>query len=306
MVENVIKAAGVVMTREGVEGTEIALIHRSRRDDWSLPKGKVDPGELLPITAAREAWEETGFTVRLGAPLPMQRYLVMGQPKEVHYWKARSIDGEFVANDEVDVLRWVPLDIGRAALSYPRDAEIVDAAVAAPTTTPLIILRHATAMKRAPWKASGNKHSDEDRRRPLAEEGLAQLPLIASLLEAYGITAIHSSDATRCHDTVRLYAEKQGLLIEPEPDVSEEGHRDSPDAAADRIEHLMHTNAPIVVCSHRPVLGTLLRAIVGVADDIDPTEDNLDPALPPGGMIVIHRDAQRLSRVVAVERYLTA
>lgn len=304
MPEDIIKAAGVVMMRDGTEGSEVALIHRRRRDDWSLPKGKVDPGEQLPITAVREALEETGFHVRLGYPLPMQRYLVNGVAKEVHYWKARSVDGTFVENDEVDVLRWVPLDIARAALTYPRDMDILDAAAQGPTTSPLIILRHAIATKRAAWKASGHPNANKDNHRPLAEDGISQLPYVSALLSAYGITSIHSSDAKRCHDTVGMYAHDAGLPVVPEPGVSEAGFKADPDRVMSRAEEILTINSPVVLCSHRPVLPTLLRGIVGAAENVDPTDDNLDPALPPAGAIVLHRDAARLTRIVATERWL--
>jgi 8-oxo-(d)GTP phosphatase len=302
--DSVIRAAGVVLLRQVDDITEVALIHRQRRDDWSFPKGKVDPGEPLQVAAAREALEETGFTVSLGAPLPMQRYLVGGVPKEVHYWRARTFGGEFIANDEVDVLRWVPIDIGRAALTYSRDADVLEAAVASPLTTPLVILRHASAMKRQAWQRSGDPASDDDNERPLADEGFEQLPQISSLLMAYGITAVHSSHARRCRDTVASFAEEQGVLVVEEPEVSEEGFRSDPEAAADRAEHLLHLGAPLVLCTHRPVMPNLMRSIVGAAEDLDPTDPALDPALPPGGAIVLHRDARRHTHVVAVERFL--
>lgn len=304
MADPVVIAGGVVLLRHGADGVEVALIHRPRRDDWTFPKGKAEPGEPLPVTAAREALEETGFEVRLGAPLPMQRYLVGGIVKEVSYWLARDMAGSFVANDEVDVMRWVPVDIGRAALTYPRDGEVLDVALSTPTTVPLILLRHAQAMKRAAWAKSEDPSAGVDHERPLNEDGEGQLSLISDLLAAYGITAVHSSDARRCLQTVELFAQRHGLFIEHEPELSEEGFDEDPVAAEHRIEELLVTTAPIVVCTHRPLLPDLLRALAGAAEDVDPTDPMFDPVLPPGGAIVIHRDAARPQRIVAIERHL--
>lgn len=304
MADPVVIAGGVVLLRDGAEGREVALIHRPRRDDWTFPKGKAEAGEPLPVTAAREALEETGFTVRLGAPLPMQRYLVGGVVKEVSYWLAREMAGTFVANDEVDVLRWVPVDVGRAALTYPRDGEVLDVALSTPTTVPLILLRHAQAVKRAAWAKSEDPSAGVDHERPLSDDGETQLAAIADLLEAFGVTAVHSSDARRCMQTVESYAQQRGLFIEHEPELSEEGYEEDPEAAATRIEELLVTAAPMVVCTHRPLLPDLLRALAGAAEDVDPTDPLLDPVLPPGGAIVVHRDAARPQRIVAIERHL--
>lgn len=304
MGELIVKAAGIVMIRNGEQGPEVALIHRRRRRDWSLPKGKVDPGELLPNTATRETWEETGFHAELGMPLPMQRYLIDGIAKEVHYWVSNVFSGEFQENDEVDVLRWVPLDIAKSALTYPRDAEIVAAAEHAVPTRPLIILRHATATKRSAWKNSGEPDASSDKRRPLAPEGFGQLHQISEFLESFGITSIVSSDATRCRQTVMTFAEDVGVPVTLDPRVSEEGYEADPSGALHAGEELISLDAPVVVCSHRPVMDEILRGIIGSAADVDPTDKNLDSALPPGGALVLHRDARQLKRIVAVERWV--
>lgn len=306
MGELVIKAAGIVMIREGQQGREVALIHRRRRNDWSLPKGKTDPGELLPVTATRETWEETGFHADLGMPLPMQRYLVDGIAKEVHYWVSTEFSGEFVENDEVDVLRWVPIDVAKSALTYTRDTEILTAAERAILTRPLIILRHATATKRAVWRNSGKPHADRDSQRPLSPEGFGQLHAISELLESYAVTSIVSSDAIRCRQTVMTYGEEVGVPITLDPRISEDGFEADQSGALNAGEELLTVDASLVVCSHRPVMETILRGIVGAAADCDPTDSNLDAVLPPAGALVLHRDANALTRIVAVERWLPA
>ena len=93
-----VRAAGAVVTRKG---GDVLLVHRPRYDDWSFPKGKLDPGEHAVTAAVREVAEETGLDVRLGPPLPGQRYrLANGRTKAVSYWTARV-----VGDDDVSRLR---------------------------------------------------------------------------------------------------------------------------------------------------------------------------------------------------------
>src|ERR1700753_3036633 len=110
-----VRSAGAVVWRPGPDGGLVALIHRERYDDWSLPKGKREPGEHTLATAAREVHEETGCVVTLGRRLGRTRDDSHGDPKMVDYWAATVADpasaaGEFTPNDEVDKLEWLPVD----------------------------------------------------------------------------------------------------------------------------------------------------------------------------------------------------
>ncbi len=94
----IVYAAGAVLWRpvaDSGESIEIAMIHRPRYDDWSLPKGKVDPGETAPVAAVREVFEETGQHSHLGRCLTTITYPIDQGIKKVHYWAARSLGGEF-------------------------------------------------------------------------------------------------------------------------------------------------------------------------------------------------------------------
>ncbi|WP_206305955.1 NUDIX hydrolase [Streptomyces sp. RFCAC02] len=126
-----IRAAGCVLWRPaaGRTGVELAVIHRPRYDDWSHPKGKLDPGESPEDAAVREVREETGMACALGVPLPTVTYLVDGRPKEVRYWVAEAVRGRFAPNDEVDVLLWLRPPDARARLSAASDRELLDEAV---------------------------------------------------------------------------------------------------------------------------------------------------------------------------------
>src|SRR5919112_5941273 len=106
-----ILAAGAVLWRAG---GEIALVHRPRYGDWSLPKGKLESGESMAAAAVRELQEETGVAARLGAWLRDVRYAVADGRKFVRYWSAEALSSaEFTPNDEVDELRWVSPDIAK-------------------------------------------------------------------------------------------------------------------------------------------------------------------------------------------------
>ena len=120
-----VRAAGGVVMR----GNEVLLVHRPRYDDWTLPKGKLDPGESFEDAAVREVEEETGLRCRLVRELPSTEYEVGGRPKTVRYWLMEPEDeAPFVPNDETDDLRWLPPDEARALLTYDRDRDVVAAA----------------------------------------------------------------------------------------------------------------------------------------------------------------------------------
>ena len=120
-------AAGGVVWRPGADGLEIVLVHRPRYDDWSLPKGKLDPGEGFEEAALREVEEETGLRCELGRMVGETTYRDnKDRLKLVRFWAMRAGDGEFAPDDEVDELRWVALADAPPLLSYAFDRELVD------------------------------------------------------------------------------------------------------------------------------------------------------------------------------------
>lgn len=125
-----VRAAGGVVGRFDDTGSlQVLLVHRSRYDDWSFPKGKLDEGESFEDAALREVAEETGLICRLDGELTPVRYLdAAGRPKLVRYWRMTSIEGDirdFVFNAEIDDVRWVGLDEADSLLSYRHDRELL-------------------------------------------------------------------------------------------------------------------------------------------------------------------------------------
>ena len=110
------------MRRDG----RVLLIHRPKYDDWTLPKGKLDPGEGFEEAAVREVEEETGLACELGDELASTTYTdAKGREKLVRYWEMTVAGGEFEPNDEVDEIRWATPAEARELLSHDRDRELV-------------------------------------------------------------------------------------------------------------------------------------------------------------------------------------
>jgi len=122
--DRLIPAGGGVVWRPTADTLEVALIHRPRYDDWSLPKGKLEAGEHPLTAAAREVREETGLSATVGRRSLRTSYPVPEGTKRVDYWLMRA-EGRFAANDEVDELRWLPPDEARELLSYDRDRVVL-------------------------------------------------------------------------------------------------------------------------------------------------------------------------------------
>ena len=129
-----VKASGGVVWRPAPDGApELVVVHRPRYDDWSLPKGKLDPGESWEDAALREVEEEVGLRCRLGPELPPVSYRDhKGRAKVVRYGLMEPADGaaSFEPNDEVDEMRWVDAGTAEDLLSYPHDVGLVREATA--------------------------------------------------------------------------------------------------------------------------------------------------------------------------------
>jgi 8-oxo-dGTP pyrophosphatase MutT (NUDIX family)/broad specificity phosphatase PhoE len=258
-----VRAAGVVPWRPAADGElEVALVHRPRYDDWSLPKGKLEPGEHPLAAAIREVAEETGLKVHLGRPLPTQYYEAFGEAKEVRYWAGRAVGGGFVPGDEVDRLEWLSVAEARLRLTRLLDVGVLDAFAAAPVdTSPMVVLRHAATVKRSRWPGP-------DFDRPCNKRGLRQARALVPLLAAFGVSRVISSPMRRCVQTLEPYCAAVGIPIEKLAGLAEEAGPAEATAARAAVRSLAACGGPLVVCTHGPVLPPLLdslRAATGAA-----------------------------------------
>src|SRR3954469_10030279 len=226
-----IEAAGGALWRPalGGPGVEVALVHRPKYDDWSLPKGKLTADEHPVLGGLREVWEETGHLGVPGRPLGEIRYDKDGAPKRVRYWAMQCDSGRFVPNDEVDQLMWLPPREGQRHLLPERDRGILAEFARDPEHTwPCLLVRHGSAGERGAWPG-------DDRERPLDDLGHVQAEALVAVLDIYGVVRVLSADVLRCLDTVGPFATSRSVPVESEPLVSETGVQTQPAAALERL-----------------------------------------------------------------------
>lgn len=289
-------AAGAVVLRHTADGPEVLLVHRPRYDDWSLPKGKLTTGETDAVCAVREVAEETGVGVRLKAPLSAHRYRIKSGLKHVDWWLAEVVEGEagdITATREVDEVAWRPATAAADRLSYADERERLAEAIALPSVTPLIIVRHAKALPRKQWQA-------KDSERPITEWGRRQARSLIPFLDAFGVRRVVSSSSVRCLQTLNPYARARALSLEGWHELTEEMAEREPLAAgratAGLAESAARTGVPTAVCGHRPVLPAMLSGI-GVPASSFETAEALVVALSCQGRPVATRSVvQRIGR----------
>jgi 8-oxo-dGTP diphosphatase len=245
------------------------MVHRPRYGDWAWAKGKLEPGEEWPVAAEREVFEETGFHVRLGRPLPTSEYTLTdqsGQPvtKQCRYWTAEVVGGDGTLVNEIDEVAWLDLPAAAARLSYARDHDQLQALERADlsgrlTTWPLVIVRHAKSRSRSSW-------TEADPLRPLNARGRQRAEALIPVLAAFGVNRIVTSPSVRCLDTVAPYAAATRTRARLKWALSEEGFAESPDRARYHLTRLLERGHAAVVCSHGPVLPGLLEQLAGLAD----------------------------------------
>ncbi|GAB4087080.1 NUDIX hydrolase [Myceligenerans cantabricum] len=312
----VIDSAGALVWRKRSGTLQVQLVHRPKYDDWSWPKGKLDHGESSPTAAVREVAEETGKPIVLGRPLPGLQYLTPeGRVKRVRYWAARRARRGHdsyalsarppvapVNRREIDATEWLSVDDAARRLTRETDRGPLEALVAAYeegllSTRTVVIARHGLALPRAAWHGS-------ERDRPLTPVGHAHAAALVPVLAAYGVEQAFSSRWERCATTVDPYVRAAGLRPSFSEYLTEAQHERSPSRVAATVRDLLaESDESTVLCTHRPVMPTVLDALAQHAPrevaDVLPTRD---PFLDPGEALVAHvASAIEGPRVVAVE-----
>ena len=274
-----IRAAGALLWRENSElKIEIALIHRPRYDDWSLPKGKIEEGESSLRCAFREVIEETGITPQFGRELGSVEYKEPAGLKRVKYWAAKALTEEFLPNEEVDEIKWLDPQDALSLATHDSDRTIIESFLEQdPRTDTLIILRHTKALERGDW-------DDDDSKRTLDERGLAQSEKLIQHLEPFGIGEIYSSDYIRCVQTVTPLAQSRGLKITEIPNLNEANFEFDPERAISFANAVKQDEKNILICSHNPVIPTMLRGILNTKLK---NKDLIK--LEPGDAWIVHR-----------------
>lgn len=253
-------AAGGVLWRGDPWDPEVALVHRPKYDDWSLPKGKAKPGEHLLVTALREVTEETGCRPRIGPYLTTLQYRVTsgGRPanKMVSYWSMRCAEGSFEASSEVDKMEWLPLDEARNRLSAPSDCTVLDTfKLARRDTEPLLLVRHGatvTASRRLKGKPEA---------RMLNRLGRDQASALVPVFGTLGVTNLLSADLPSSVDTLAPFAAATGMTVRREARLTRAGFVGNEIDVADFVRLDAASHEALVVCGGKTVITGLLNAL---------------------------------------------
>jgi 8-oxo-dGTP diphosphatase len=288
MKPSVIAAGGVVWRRNPAGEVEVALVHRPRYDDWSLPKGKLENGEPLIACAYREIMEETGLNIQIGPLIGDIEYFVPDGLKQVTYWCAKllGLAPSFTPNEEVDALEWLILEEADVRLTRESDREILERFADTPFDSyPLILLRHAKALDRAEWQ-----NDDED--RPLDYLGQQQSKRMHAIYQVFALQEIHTSDAVRCFDTVAPLARVLDITPKVKGSISEYGYKKNKEKAIDYVKDLIKENRSTLLCSHNPVLPKMLEKLAKKVDF-----HYSDEKLQPGEAWVVHHDGKRVLQI---------
>ena len=290
----VVEAAGGILYRwrndhphddpsQALDAIETCVVHRPRYNDWTWPKGRLNPNETARHAAVREIGEETGLNVALGTYLGDIEYPLLDEgrdtkrskakgvdTKHVRYWMARPLGEaskqrlrtafgpiQLADREEIDNVVWLPVNRARHVLSHPLDREILDlftdrvqeGATAAQT---VLLVRHAKAEARKTWTGT-------DAERPITPRGAAAAYALGRELACYDPMRLVTSPWRRCRETLKILSWQTGMPLETADPLTEDAFAADTDAAWDcfreQIVTTLNTQRNTAICMHRPVIG---------------------------------------------------
>ena len=264
---------------------ELCIVHRPKYDDWSWPKGKVDPNESHRHAAVREIGEESGLSVELGPYLGDIEYPLSEEGSKQRHTKDRSADTKHIQF-------WMATPISaRKKLSHSTDKDILALFVdrvqeGALDAVPVIIVRHGKAEARKLWKGS-------DANRPITPRGAAAAYALNRELACFNPTRLATSPWVRCQETLEMFAWQTGRdMVHLDP-LTEDAYAAAPDTAWEcllsEIEFALERRQPIAICMHRPVIGGMfghLRSMC-VAPSLSKRLIAKTPFMPTGTAVAL-------------------
>lgn len=266
---------------------ELCVVHRPKYDDWSWPKGKVDPNESHRHAAVREIGEESGLPVQLGPYLGDIEYPLSEEGSKRRHTKDRTVDTKHVqfwmatpisAIDnlrrthafgpvhradigEIDEVVWLTPAEARKKLSHSTDKDILALFVdrvqeGALDAVPVIIVRHGKAEARKLWKGS-------DANRPITPKGASAAYALNRELACFNPTRLATSPWVRCQETLEMFAWQTGRdMVHLDP-LTEDAFAADPDVAWEclfsEIDFALERRQPTAICMHRPVIGGMFE-----------------------------------------------
>jgi phosphohistidine phosphatase SixA len=238
-----------------------------------------------------------------------------GNEKVVDYWAAQVATKRAVAvtarptyprasKSEVDETRWLDVEEAHVQLTRVQDrvplhhlADLYETDRL--RTWAVVIARHGQATKRNGWKGS-------EASRPLTKAGAAQAAELVPVLAAFGINSIISSPWARCEQTIRPYSKKTRIPVALDPVLTENSHKKRPQPVFELIAEALDGGRNVVICTHRPVLPTVTRAISEVTPiRLAGSLPQANPYLRPSEALVVHMAKQpaHAPRAVSIERW---
>ncbi|MFC5222640.1 NUDIX hydrolase [Bifidobacterium leontopitheci] len=295
---------------------QVCIVHRPKYDDWSWPKGKLEPNETHRHAAVREVGEETGTPVALGPFLGEVEYPLAEEGKKnrskdrtvdtkhILFWMASPISDEENARlvdafgpvhradlGEIDQVMWVSVQRAHRMLTHSTDRDILALFVdrveqGAVDGDMLLLVRHGKAEARKAWKGSDGK-------RPITPKGAAAAYALDRELACYNPTRLVTSPWLRCQQTIQMLAWQTGLPLHMAEPLTEDAFAADPDAAWEcfryELEFTIRHHGATAVCMHRPVIGGIFEHLRGLcaanslAKKLIPTS----PYMPTGTAIAL-------------------